>query len=490
MMPNTLKFLIVAFDGLRPDMVTPEQMPNLTRFKTEGFEFSAGRAVYPTQTRVNAAALATGAPPATHGIVANRYYDPHVFPNQLVNTGKYAHIDAAQSAYQGQLVTAQSFGEAAARRGLKVAVVSTGSPGSTRMINPRAQKLGHVSLCLKAWESATPIDFADEVIKSFGPIPPATRPNSARTEMQTDMFLNHVFPMIEPDISVIWYTDPDSTFHYYGLGSPQSLEAIRTVDIQFGRILEWWRRSELHEQLQLIVISDHGHITARQTVAVKDALAEADLRFDSHLGGEADFAGHAGYTGAIWVRDDDQRRKAALVEWLLEQPWCGVILTSGGNGIEGGIPGTFDRSLLMTDHARAPQISYTMRSDDRENAYGMTGGSYHDGKKPDGGSVHGGLHPKELSSLLVVQGTCFRPSHACDHPAGIIDIAPTMLHLLDIPHPPGMQGRVLSEALIKPNSESAQPERLEYCVGSSPRRQNIQISRVGSCFYLDGAKVE
>jgi len=489
-MPDSLKFLIVVIDGLRPDMVTPELTPNLSGFKTGGCEYTAGRAVYPTQTRVNAAALATGAPPTTHGIVANRYYDPHVFPDQLLDTSNFSHIDAGQIAYKGRLVTAESFGESAAGRGLKVAVVSTGSGGSTRMINPRAKKLGHVSLCLKAWESCTPADFADELLKYYGPIPPATRPNTARTEMQTDMFLDHVFPVIEPDISVLWYTDPDSTFHSYGVGSPESLQAIRAVDTQFGRILQWWRRSDLREQLQLIVISDHGHISARQTVAVREAMAEADLRFDTHFGGDADFAGHTGYTGALWVRDDDQRRKAALVEWLLEQPWCGVILTSDGNGIEGGIPGTFDRSLLMTDHARAPQIYYTMRSDDRKNTHGMSGGSYHNGKYPDGGSVHGGLHPKELASLLVVQGSCFRSSVSCDHPAGIVDIAPTMMHLLDIPRPPGMQGRVLSEALIKPDCESPQPQRLKHSVGSSLRRQHLHLSRVDSCFYLDGVKVE
>jgi hypothetical protein len=489
-MPDSIKFLIVTIDGLRPDMVTPEIMPNLTRFKTQCCEYSAGRTVYPTQTRVNAAALATGAPPAIHGIVANRYYDPHVFRDQLFDTSNFSHIDAGQVAYNGRLVTAESFGDAAAKRGLKVAVVSTGSGGSTRMINPRAKKLGHVSLCLKAWESSTPADFADDVLKSFGPIPPATRPNSARTELQTDMFLDYVFPVIEPDVSVLWYTDPDSTFHFYGVGSPESLEAIRNVDIQFGRILDWWRGSELQEQLQLIVISDHGHITARQTVAVKDAMAEAHLRFDTHFSGDAIFAGHAGYTGAIWVRDDDQRRKAAMVEWLLEQPWCGVILTSGGNGIEGAIPGTFDRSLLMADHARAPQIYYTMRSDNGKNAHGMTGESYHDGKNPDGGSIHGGLHPKELASLLVVQGTCFRSCLLCDHPAGIVDIAPTMLHLLDIPQPASMQGRVLSEALIKSDCETPQPEWHKYSVGSSPRRQHLQTSRVGSCLYLDAAWVE
>jgi phosphonoacetate hydrolase len=33
------RVLIVTFDALRPDMVTPELMPNLTRFAAEGAFF-------------------------------------------------------------------------------------------------------------------------------------------------------------------------------------------------------------------------------------------------------------------------------------------------------------------------------------------------------------------------------------------------------------------------------------------------------------------
>ena len=33
-------FLIVVFDALRPDMATPELMPNLNRFMAEGVLFS------------------------------------------------------------------------------------------------------------------------------------------------------------------------------------------------------------------------------------------------------------------------------------------------------------------------------------------------------------------------------------------------------------------------------------------------------------------
>jgi len=177
------KFLIVVIDGLRPDMVTPDAAPNLSRFGIEGCNFSASRTVFPTHTRVIATALATGSFPRNHGIVANMSYDPKVFRDRVINTGDITHIEAGELAYGGRLVTTASMGEIAAQNGFRVAVVSTGSGGSTRLVNPKARELGHVSLCLRAWEVSIPADFLGEMLEDFGPIPPAARPNSARTRM-------------------------------------------------------------------------------------------------------------------------------------------------------------------------------------------------------------------------------------------------------------------------------------------------------------------
>jgi hypothetical protein len=189
------------------------------------------------------------------------------------------------------------------------------------------------------------------------------------------------------------------------------------------------------------------------------------------------------------VRNGDRQLKGALVEWLFEQPWCGLVFTSGGDGIKGGIPGTFDRSLVMTDHERASEIYYIMRNDDAVDANGVVGGCYFDGKYPEGGSVHGGLHPKELNIVLMAQGTQFRHSFQSDYPAGIIDIAPTVLHLLGLPRPDGMDGRALSEGLVGCLLKPQEPERLENSVGAAARRQHLQFSRVGSTLYLDGGWV-
>ena len=64
-MPLDKRFVIVfVVDGLRPDAITAENTPTLHRLRTEGVNFADSHAVFPTVTRVNAAALSTGTQPA------------------------------------------------------------------------------------------------------------------------------------------------------------------------------------------------------------------------------------------------------------------------------------------------------------------------------------------------------------------------------------------------------------------------------------------
>jgi len=488
-MSGGLKVIIVVFDGLRTDMVTAELTPHLARFRAEHCSYNHSHTVFPSETRVVASALGTGSPPGTHGLVANKFYDARVFKNKLIDTGNSEHIAAGFSAYGGRLITTPSLGEGLAKAGLSVAVVSSGSAGTTRLVNPLAPDLGHVSLCLRDWNVSTPRNFALELLNNFGPVPEPSRPNRRRSRWQTEVFLKGVFPGVNPDLSILWYTDPDFTSHDFGIGSTENREAIAGVDDEFGRLVEWWQRANRTKQIQMIVLTDHGHITARQKINVKSALADDGFRFDDHFPADADFTGKLGYCGALWVRRKDRERLADMVAWLLEKPWCGAVFTPNGKGPEGSFPGTFNRSLVMVDHERAPDLYYVMRSNDDIDANGISGSCYYDGRYPEGGSVHGGLHPRELNTLLIAGGSFFQSSFQTDIPAGNIDIAPTLLHLFNLPRPPGMSGRVLREALTK---DAGLPEcdRLIHNVNFSGRRQYLQLSRADSTAYIDGFWVE
>ncbi len=483
-------FLIVVFDALRPDMVTAELAPNLSNFIAAGCNFALSRAVFPTSTHPNAAALTTGATPRKNGIVSNRFFDPNVFSDQLLRPGLVEHIDAAQAVYGGRFYATPTLGELATAAGYKTAAITTGPAGTARPFDPKAREEGNINLCLKAWGASTPASLAEKVLSSYGPIPVAAVPNVEAIRLQTDILLDVIYPHYEPDLTLLWFSDPDQTYHYCGVGSPESAEAIRHVDIQFGRILEWWRHSALHDRLQIIAVSDHGHLTTIKRIDVNKEAAAAGLVIDEHFNAGAHYAGYTSYSGGVKVRDGDRRRRAALVEWLFEQPWCGVIFTKDGNGVEGGVPGTFDHTLALIDHPRAPDVCYVMLNDDGVGARGLRGRCYYNGKYPAGdGGTHGGLHPKELHNVMAFHGSLFKEAVTLSYPAGIIDVAPTIAHAMGFAWPLATDGRVLSEAM-RVGAEPEEPSTVSRSVARGSRVQHLQYSQMGATIYLDAGWVE
>ena len=138
-MPGDARFVIVfVVDGLRPDAITRDDTPTLWRLRAEGVEFTDGHAVFPTVTRVNAATIATGTQPGTHGIVGNQIYVPAVDPRKALDTGNHRNLLAVDAATGGGLVRARTLAERLDKHGRRYAAVSSGSTGSAFLLNPRA----------------------------------------------------------------------------------------------------------------------------------------------------------------------------------------------------------------------------------------------------------------------------------------------------------------------------------------------------------------
>ena len=72
-------------------------------------------------------------------------------------------------------------------------------------------------------------------------------------------------------------------------------------------------------------------------------------------------------------------------------------------------------------------------------------------------------------------------------PCGIIDIVPTILAALGLERPPGMEGRVLGEALVDGTAATG-GRRTEVETGAGAYRQTLAFSSVGRVVYLDGRK--
>lgn len=63
------------------------------------------------------------------------------------------------------------------------------------------------------------------------------------------------------------------------------------------------------------------------------------------------------------------------------------------------------------------------------------------------GRAHGSELPEDMTVPLILRGPGIRSGAQIEEPAGIIDIAPTITHLLGLETPPNWQGRVLRQAL-------------------------------------------
>src|SRR5213083_1256782 len=70
--------VVVVWDGMRPDFITPQYTPTLYALAMRGVFFKNHHAVYVSSTEVNGAAIATGTYPNRNGILANTEYRPHL----------------------------------------------------------------------------------------------------------------------------------------------------------------------------------------------------------------------------------------------------------------------------------------------------------------------------------------------------------------------------------------------------------------------------
>ena len=489
------RFLFVLFDGLRRDMVGPRLMPILHRFRKTWCEYPNSSSVFPSETRVQASSFVTGACPggsalvtgcndgAGHGIMGNAFYDPVLGFDRALDTSDDERMAQAGRIY-GRVQKAEALGKVLARSDRKFAVLSTGTIGNVRLLNTSAADLDQpVFSTRRPAISHPPADIA-AINERFGPVPEAAFPNVAVNDYATTLLLDHYLPVHDADVQVIWYNEPDLTYHYRGIGSAASEAAASGMDAAFARILDWWDSEGRANGWSIIAASDHAQITVTDQVRVLDKLSEAGFAAGHAIGPDCDIAVTPGYSGKITVRDRDPALILRALRFLQEQDWCGVTLTrSGGNG-------SLPMGAINVLNERSPDISFVLRTTDGANEYGYAGTCIADNPDiPPGGGMHGGLHPAEINNLLVLGGDAIRHAAILDVPAGNVDIAPTILWHLGIAIPPTVTGRPLTEAFGAGGRPPAWRETIRHAAAGG-YSQTLTVSDVDGAVanYIRGAK--
>ncbi|MGV6875838.1 alkaline phosphatase family protein [Pseudochelatococcus sp. B33] len=494
-MSESTRFLIVSFDGLRPDLICLELTPNLCRLQSLGATLSEHRTVYPSETRSAFPSLVTGTTTSRHGMVGNKYVDRSVMPPRYIDTADAVLLRQLDLESGGRLMSASTLGEILASAGRSLAVLATNSPGTTRFFHHKAEDLGHVRLSGHFREACAPDEVLAEAEARVGPLPPEppkTEPDTAGQDWITSAFLDVIWPKYRPDVAILSYGEPDITSHFHGTGSETTRSIIAHCDRQFGRVLDWWEAEGRADGVQIIVVSDHGHITAHTRVSVIDSLREIGFRPGTAPAPDVDVVVVPGQVGALYCADPtDEQKITGLVAAITSQPWCGPVFTRAKNGVEGIAPGSLGNHLVFADHTRAPDVSFSFRADDGTDPFGLVGGTFYDNGRRSGLGVHGGLHPKELAAVGIVAGSLFSAAGSVSTvPTGICDLAPTILHLLGIAQPESMTGRILREVLEgRSEAEPAiRSETFEAKLGNF--KQVLRRVHVGATAYIESGTAE
>lgn len=429
-----MRVILFGFDGLRPDLVNEAATPAIARVVAGGTRFAAARSVFPSETRVATPSLATGCRPAAHGLVANALYDAAAAPERILNTKHLTAMDALIAAH-GHLLARPSLGARLHAAGRRMDVVWTGTAGAGRAAFPEAEALGAFR-----WHPEEAVGAAAHL----GLGPDAAVPNTARLKRGLAIFRDHVLAERRPDVALFWASEPDICFHYEGIGAAASAAALREADALLGEVLAWREAQPDRDEIVIIALSDHGHVTGHSRIDLVAELTTAGFACGRRLSPETPIAVGGGGAPGLWVKGHDGAIIRALCAWLQAQPWVGLVLAA--DAAQHGLAGTIPLAALGALHARSPDLAFTFAGTDAPDQFGLPGRTYIEAADvPAGGGMHGGLHRRELSATLAMMGGPVPAGRVSEVPSDLTDIAPTVLALLGLAQE-GMDGVALAEA--------------------------------------------
>jgi predicted AlkP superfamily pyrophosphatase or phosphodiesterase len=212
--------IVISIDGFRADYLEKMDIPNLRFLAARGVRAKYMIPVFPTKTFPNHYTLMTGLYPAHHGIVANTMYDPNMNAHFKI-ADRTAVDDARWWGGEPIWVTAET-------QNVKTApLLWPGALAKIKGIEP--------SYNMK-WRERIPT--AERIGKVVGllDLPTAERPQ----------LLTLYFEMV------------DKAGHETGPWSEETRTAVQEADQAIGQLLSALRERGIEDQVNLIVVSDHG----------------------------------------------------------------------------------------------------------------------------------------------------------------------------------------------------------------------------------------
>lgn len=403
-------FLMMVWDGLRPDLVNAHDTPSLFALQREGVLFARHHAVFPTVTMVNAAVLATGGEPDDAGILGDSmYFLPALgadaagglpklgellnSPLDLENSSHLAALNGG--GFHGYLLGVEGVAQQILRAGGYVAII--GKQGPTFLFDDEADR--------RTANSTNYLFVADDLARpelsavAAGQKPPMRLGElnsiSDRDQWFAGLVSSRVLTAARaaslrgyPALIVFWQHNPDLVQHIAGLGTQPALNALHQGDSNLASVRAAIARLGIDRRTDLMVVSDHGFATIRMSVSLSDLLVSAGIK-KSASSTDIVVARNGGedlvYLSPAAYGSEEALRAtlARIVDFAEAQEWCGAIFskkvapqgpaTNRQNRL-GWIPGTFAQEMFgLYSRSRSPDLIVSFRELPDLDNRGLTG---------------------------------------------------------------------------------------------------------------------
>src|SRR5205807_8069205 len=278
-----------------------------------------------------------------------------------------------------------------------------------------------------------------------------------------------------------------------------AVAAIKSADENLAAVLSELDQRKARETTDIFVVSDHGFSTIERSIDLRKILNDAGFTAKTEFNdqpspGDIMLAGNGGSV-LFYVVGHGKTITHRLVEFLQRSDFAGVIFTKepmeGTFGLEQATihPPSPGYGAASSDHA--PDVMMAFRWNDSKNQFDVPGMIDADWQRAAGKGTHATLSRFDMHNTLIAAGPDFRRGETDDLPSGNVDLAPTILRILGIKPPEQLDGRILSEAMVKVDPSNTGPRSETKTIDavrdfpSGTWRQTLKISRVGSTIYLD-----
>jgi hypothetical protein len=253
------------------------------------------------------------------------------------------------------------------------------------------------------------------------------------------------------DLLAVSLSGHDYVNHAYGPESRMSHDHLQQLDRMLGSFFRYIDGRIGKDKVLVVLTADHGfantaefsqgfHLDARR-IDTRPLLAGLERALGERFG----IAGLVknSYPPEVYLdyaaieRHGLARKEVedAAARWLLGQPGIAEVFTR--SQMEQGVAGKSRLGLLM-QRAWHRELSGDLV---------LVPGAYSSFGAGDGGATHGTPWAYDTQVPLVLMGKPWIRQGAAPQYAEVVDIAPTLAHLLRLRLPAGAEGRVLTEAL-------------------------------------------